>query len=297
MREDGADRMDKRRIPPAPRMPQREKPGRRFRSPRRLIGPGRQSRISALFQDHPCGWRQCRLPPPATPLYCGRRHQRPSRRPRNAWPDHSQSAARIAADWVSASGRFGLFGLRAAYAVSRYLHFRLRRSVPIANRSDGRLTTMRARQGWPADDAPYRAFGGPHASTKDAADHFLILSPIGEAHSRRAEFSADEMTAQQKVELDSSLFREEDPGPLQLHRRLRSGDRLSEPMRPLHRKVGVIGAPDDEGWRPQLAQLRLDHSRVLVVESHDEALQVARTLFAPYQRSEISLDVFVRDGL
>ena len=56
--------------------------------------------------------------------------------------------------------------------------------------------------------------GARHASTKDAADHFLILSPIGEAHSRRAGFSADEMTAQQKVELDSSLFREEDPGPL-----------------------------------------------------------------------------------
>src|ERR1700732_2120170 len=85
--------------------------------------------------------------------------------------------------------------------------------------------------------------------------------------------------------------------PLQLHRRLRSGDRLGEPMRPLHREVDVIRAPDDEGWRPQLAQLRLDHSRVLVVESHDEALQVARTLFAPYQRPEINLDVFVRDGL
>ena len=68
-------------------------------------------------------------------------------------------------------------------------------------------------------------------------------------------------------------------------------------MRPLHREVDVIRAPDDEGWRLQLAQLRLDHSRVLVVESHDEALQVAPTLFAPYQRSEISLDVFVRDGL
>jgi hypothetical protein len=65
-----------------------------------------------------------------------------------------------AADGVSASGRFGLFGLRAAYPASRYLRFRLRRSVPIANRSDGRLTTVRARQGWPADDAPYRAFGG-----------------------------------------------------------------------------------------------------------------------------------------
>jgi hypothetical protein len=55
--------------------------------------------------------------------------------------------------------------------------------------------------------------GARHASTQDAADHFLILSPIGEAHSRRAGFSADEMTAQQKVELDSSLFGEEDPAP------------------------------------------------------------------------------------
>ena len=67
-------------------------------------------------------------------------------------------------------------------------------------------------------------------------------------------------------------------------------------MCPLHREVDVVRAPDDEGWSLQLTQLRLDHSRVLVVESHDEALQVARTLFAPYQRSEISLDVFVRDG-
>ena len=93
------------------------------------------------------------------------------------------------------------------------------------------------------------------------------------------------------------FFREEDPGPLQFDRRLRSGDRLGEPMCPLHREVDVIRAPDDEGWRPQRAQLRLDHSRVLVVESHDEALQIARTLFAPYQRSEINLDVFVRDRL
>ena len=87
--------------------------------------------------------------------------------------------------------------------------------------------------------------GARHASTKDAADHFLILSPIGEAHSRRAEFSADEMTAQQKVELDSSLFRKEDPGAWQLHRRLRSRDRLGEPMCPLHREVDVVCPPDD----------------------------------------------------
>jgi hypothetical protein len=31
------------------------------------------------------------------------------------------------------------------------------------------------------------------------------------------------------IELARPFFREEDPGPLQLHRRLRSGDRLSEP--------------------------------------------------------------------
>ena len=87
--------------------------------------------------------------------------------------------------------------------------------------------------------------GARHASTKDAADHFLILSPIGEAHSRRAGFSADEMTAQQKVELDSSLFRQEDPGAWQLHRRLRSRDRLGEPMCSLHREVEVVCPPDD----------------------------------------------------
>src|SRR5215831_20960100 len=105
------------------------------------------------------------------------------------------------------------------------------------------------------------------------------------------------MAAEQPIELARPFVREEDPGPLQRQRRLRSGDRLSEPMRPLHREVDVIRAPDDEGWSLQLAQLRLDHSCVLVVESHDEALQGARMLFAPYQRSEISLDVFVRDGL
>src|SRR6516164_5755867 len=103
------------------------------------------------------------------------------------------------------------------------------------------------------------------------------------------------MAAEQPIELARPFVREEDPGPLQLHRRLRSGDRLGEPMRPLHREIDVICAPD-EGWSLQLTQLRLDHSRVPVVESHDEALQVARTLFAPYQGSEISLDVFVRDG-
>jgi hypothetical protein len=68
-------------------------------------------------------------------------------------------------------------------------------------------------------------------------------------------------------------------------------------MRPLHREVDVIRAPDDEGWSLQLTQLRLDHSRVLVVESHGEALQVARTLFGLHQGSKISLDVFVRDSL
>ena len=87
--------------------------------------------------------------------------------------------------------------------------------------------------------------GARHASTKDAADHFLILSPIGEAQSRRAGFSSDEMAAQQKVELDSSLFRKEDPGAWQLHRRLRSRDRLGEPMCSLHREVEVVCPPDD----------------------------------------------------
>src|SRR5215831_7592750 len=105
------------------------------------------------------------------------------------------------------------------------------------------------------------------------------------------------MPAQQLVERARSLFREEDPSPLQLHRGFRSRNRLGEPMCPLHREVDVIRTPDDEGWSLQLAELRFDQSRVLVVESYDEALQVARTLFAPYQRSEISLDVFVRDGL
>ena len=99
------------------------------------------------------------------------------------------------------------------------------------------------------------------------------------------------------VELVCSLFREEDPSPRQLHRGFRSRNRLGEPMCPLHREVDVIRTPDDQGWSLQLAELRFDQSRVLVVESHDEALQVARTLFGPHQGAEISFDVFVCDSL
>src|ERR1700756_5812928 len=112
-----------------------------------------------------------------------------------------------------------------------------------------------------------------------------------------AALGRQQMVAEQPIELARPFFREEDPSPLQLHRRLRSGDRLSEPMRPLHREVDVIRTPDDEGWSLQLAELRFDQSRVLVVESHDETLQVACTLFAPHQGAEISLDVFVCDSL
>ena len=82
------------------------------------------------------------------------------------------------------------------------------------------------------------------------------------------------------IELVRSFFGKEEPRPLQLYRRLRSRDRLGQPMGPLHRKIDIIRRPGDEGWSLQLAQLRLDRQRVLVVECDDEALQVPRTLFA-----------------
>jgi hypothetical protein len=77
---------------------------------------------------------------------------------------------------------------------------------------------------------------------------------------------------QQSIELVRPFFREEDRSPLQLYRRLRSRDRLGEPIGPLHREVDVIRAPNDEGWSLQLASLGLDHSRVFIVECDDEAL-------------------------
>jgi hypothetical protein len=70
--------------------------------------------------------------------------------------------------------------------------------------------------------------------------------------------SRQQVIAQQLVELVCSLFREEDPSALQLHRGLRSRDRLGEPMGPLHRKVDVIRTSDDQGWSLQLAELRFD---------------------------------------
>ena len=53
--------------------------------------------------------------------------------------------------------------------------------------------------------------------------------------------------------------------------------------------------PGDEGRRPQRPQLRFDRSRVLVVESLDEALQIAGALFGPHQGSQIGLDILVCD--
>src|SRR3984957_18679898 len=57
----------------------------------------------------------------------------------------------------------------------------------------------------------------------------------------------EQVVAQQLVEGLRPLLGEENPRTRQLDRRLRSGDRLSEPMRPLHREVDVIRTPDDEG--------------------------------------------------
>src|SRR6266851_6919606 len=93
-----------------------------------------------------------------------------------------------------------------------------------------------------------------------------------------------QVVAQESVEDLRPLLRKENPRARQLDRWLRPRDRFSQPVRPLHWKVDVVRTPDDQGRSLQLAQPRLDRHGVLVIESRHEALQVARTLFAPYQR-------------
>src|SRR5262245_7288851 len=74
-----------------------------------------------------------------------------------------------------------------------------------------------------------------------------------------------------------------------------SRDRFGEPMRPFHREIDVVRAPDDEGRRPQRTELRLDLARVPVIERHDEPLEVARALIGSRQWAKIRLNTFVRD--
>jgi hypothetical protein len=78
--------------------------------------------------------------------------------------------------------------------------------------------------------------------------------------------SAGEMIAQQPIEFVGSFFREEDPGTRQLHRRLCSGDRRGEPVRPFDREVDVVCPPNDQCRSLQLAQSRLNHHRMFVVD-------------------------------
>jgi hypothetical protein len=91
------------------------------------------------------------------------------------------------------------------------------------------------------------------------------------------------MIAQQPVECLCPLLRKENARALQLDRRLCSRDRFGELMRPFHREIDVVRCPDDERRRPQRTQLRLDLARVLVIESHDEPLEVARALIGSHQ--------------
>src|SRR6201987_4373513 len=135
----------------------------------------------------------------------------------------------------------------------------------------------------------------PHGPGRSVIAHMLFAVP--RRTSDGVALCREQVVAQQLVEVLRPLLGEENPRTRQLERRLRSRDRLSEPMSPLPPEVDVIRTPDDEGWSLQLAELRFDQSRVLVVESHDETLQVACTLLAPHQRPKIGFDVFVRDGL
>ena len=75
------------------------------------------------------------------------------------------------------------------------------------------------------------------------------------------------VVAQKPIELVGPFFGEKEPGTLQLDRRVRSGDRLGEPMGPFNREVDVIRRPGNEGCGridslfPRAGNLRLGISQ------------------------------------
>jgi hypothetical protein len=91
----------------------------------------------------------------------------------------------------------------------------------------------------------HRAAGDERGRCQDSARPLRSPRPSEPASAGPAQgpSGCGPVVAQEPIELIGPLFREEQPSTLQLDRRLCSGDRLGEPMRPFHREVDVIRGP------------------------------------------------------
>ena len=101
------------------------------------------------------------------------------------------------------------------------------------------------------------------------------------------------MFAKFLVEFLPAFLGEENPSALELNAASGAGNVLGQPMRPFHVKIHIIRSPDDERRRLQRLQLCFNGERVLIVEGCEEALQVARALLGPDQRTQICFDAVV----
>jgi hypothetical protein len=128
--------------------------------------------------------------------------------------------------------------------------------VPFGSISRGRLglraiTAINDNRAALGDEPRRDLFADPRGSAGD--DSSLILethccSLYGFEWNQPAS-CRQEMITQQFVEDVGSLLGEEDSRSLQLHGWLCSGNHIGQPVRPLHREVDVIRAPNDQGWR------------------------------------------------
>src|ERR1700723_4327531 len=101
---------------------------------------------------------------------------------------------------------------------------------------------------------------------------YLTCGPPSRDADRSKSLSRQQVVSEQLIERLRPLLRKKYPRASQLDRRLRSGDRFRQPVRPFDRKIDVVRSPDDKSRGPQCAQLRLNVHRVLVVERRDEPL-------------------------
>src|SRR5260370_12114148 len=74
-------------------------------------------------------------------------------------------------------------------------------------------------------------------------------------------------------------------------------DVISEPKRPFHVEIHVIGSPHDQRWCLQRLQTCFNGKRVPIVESREEAPQIAGALFRSDQGTQVGFDAIVTQPL
>src|ERR1700733_15340763 len=64
-------------------------------------------------------------------------------------------------------------------------------------------------------------------------------------------------------------------------------------MGPFDVKVDIVRAPNNQGWRLQCLKFRFDRDSMLVVESQNEALQIAGALLRSDKWTHVCFDGFI----